>query len=60
MNIKDERSKFSLVEALGIPSIKISRSRRPSNPSQQVEDVHYDIVSPRDMAKALRTTLNLD
>ena len=47
----------SLAEALGIHSIKISRGRRPSNPSQQVKDVHYDVVSASDMAKALRTSL---
>lgn len=54
MNNDDAAAK--LIEALGIHSVKISRDRRPSNPSQQIADVHYDVVSPRDMAKALRTS----
>lgn len=55
MSMKDDEGSLSVLEELGMPFVKISRRRSPSNPSQQVEDVHYDVLSAGDMAKALHT-----
>lgn len=54
MKMKDEPKRPSIADLLGLPSIKFSRTRRPSNPASQTEDVHYDIYSPKDMADALK------